>query len=310
MGARLRYVFFRIAVAAGALIFSFHQGVAQQKVQFSQYMFNNLVINPAYAGADEALSLTFIDRRQWSGVDDAPTTQTLSGHTLFKKKHFGLGATLVNDQYGVHKNLSALTDYAYHLKVGKKSFLSMGLQAGVHNTRSDYASLIGGVTNDPRLYANVSQTFFDFGMGVYFRSPRLHVGLSAPQLLPETLSLSDTLSVRLSRANYFLFTKYKITQNESIEYEPSVLLKYFPGLPFSYDVNINMIYRKVLTLGLSYRKRESVDFLLKAQITPQFQIGYAYDHAIGDVARISNGSHELMVQYLFKYVETKVASPR
>ena len=200
MGAGLRYCFFRIAFSAGVLIFSFQQCAAQQKVQFSQYMFNNLVINPAYAGADEALSLTFIDRRQWSGVDDAPTTQTLSGHTLFKKKHFGLGATLVNDQYGVHKNLSALTDYAYHLQVGKKSFLSMGLQAGVHNTRSDYASLIGGVTNDPRLYANVSQTFFDFGAGIYFRSDRLHVGLSAPQLLPETISLSDTLSVRLSRA--------------------------------------------------------------------------------------------------------------
>ncbi|HEY9049162.1 MAG TPA: type IX secretion system membrane protein PorP/SprF [Ohtaekwangia sp.] len=292
------------------LAFTFQHSIAQQKVQFSQYMFNTLVINPAYAGADEALNLTFIHRSQWSGIDDAPTTQTLTGHTLFKKKHFGLGATIVNDQYGVHKNLSALTDYAYHIQTGRKSFLSFGLQAGINNTRSDYASLIGGATNDPRLYTNVSETFFDFGAGIYFRSPRWHFGFSAPQLLPETLSLGDTLSVRLSRANYFLFSKYRITQNESIEYEPSILLKYFPGLPLSYDININMIYRKVLTLGLSYRKEESVDFLLKAQITPQFQLGYAYDHAIGNVARLANGSHELMVQYLFKFVETKVASPR
>jgi len=310
MGRAIRDHFLYSALLAALLLLVCQPGIAQQKVQFSQYMFNNLVINPAYAGADEALSLTFIHRAQWTGVDDAPTTQTLTGHTLFKKKHFGLGATLVNDQYGVHKNLSALTDYAYHLQTGKQSFLSFGLQAGMHNTRSDYASLIGGVTNDPRLYANVSETFFDFGAGVYFRSPRLHVGFSAPQLLPETINLADTLSVRLSRTNYFLFSKYRIRQNESIGYEPSILLKYFPGLPFSFDVNINMIYRNVLTLGLSYRKQESVDFLLKAQITPQFQIGYAYDHAIGSVARLANGSHELMVQYLFKFVETKVASPR
>src|SRR6187402_14633 len=90
---------------------------AQQKVQFTQYMFNGLVINPAYAGADEALSLTFIQRSQWTGVENAPNTQTLSGHTLFKKKQVGLGITLVNDRIGVHQNINALTSYAYHIRV-------------------------------------------------------------------------------------------------------------------------------------------------------------------------------------------------
>src|SRR4051812_11634722 len=89
------------------------QGIAQQKVQFTQYMFNGLVLNPAYAGAEEALSLTFIQRNQWSGIENAPTTQTFSAHTLFKKKHFGMGLTMVNDKIGVHKNLSALSNYAY-----------------------------------------------------------------------------------------------------------------------------------------------------------------------------------------------------
>ncbi|MBL0741435.1 PorP/SprF family type IX secretion system membrane protein [Chryseolinea lacunae] len=311
MKTKSPYRFIRLLMLAGMLVVFAPQAMAQQKVQFSQYMFNTLVINPAYAGADEALSLTLIHRSQWNGLEGAPTTQTLSGHTLFKKKHFGVGATIVNDKIGVHRNLSILSDYAYHLQVGKTSFLSMGLQAGIHNTRADYASLMGGVTNDPKLNsASISQTFFDFGAGVYFRSSRLHVGLSAPELVPERISFNDTVSVRLSRTNFFLFAKYRITQNENIDYEPSLLLKYMPGLPLSFDVNINMIYRKVLTLGLSYRKSESVDFLFKGQVTPQFQIGYAYDHVIGDVARISNGSHEIMVQYLFKYVETKVSSPR
>jgi type IX secretion system PorP/SprF family membrane protein len=284
---------------------------AQQKVQFTQYMFNGLVINPAYAGADEALSLTFLQRNQWSGVENAPSTQTLSAHTLFKKKHFGLGLTFINDKIGVHKNVSALSNYAYHLKVGAKSFLSMGLQAGIHSLRSDYASLLSSTSNDPRVYGSyISRTFFDFGAGLYFRSPRLHVGLSAPELIPETVNLNDSISVHLNKTNMFLFSKYRITLSEIVDMEPAVLVKRLTGVPISYDINANFIYRKVLTMGLSYRRKESVDFLMKAQITPQLQVGYAYDHPTGIVSRISNGSHELMVNYLFRYVRSKVSSPR
>src|SRR5688572_23136126 len=126
--------------------------LAQQRVQFTQYMFNGLVINPAYAGADEALSLTLIQRKQWSNVDGSPSTQSLSAHTLFGKKHFGLGMTLINDKIGIHKNLSALTNYAYHLKVGAKSYLSMGVQAGIHSRKSNYGRLAGLNNTDPKLY--------------------------------------------------------------------------------------------------------------------------------------------------------------
>jgi type IX secretion system PorP/SprF family membrane protein len=234
----------------------------------------------------------------------------LSAHTLVKKKKLGLGLTLVNDKIGVHRNLSAMTNYAYHIRTGTSSYLSMGLQAGFHSTRSDYASL-NGASNDPKLNdINISETFFDVGAGIYFRSPRFHAGLSAPELLPNKVSLSDTVSVQLDRANLFFFSKYKIIVSENMALEPGLLLKYLPDLPLSYDINLSMIYRDVLSLGLSYRKKESVDFLLKAQITPQLQVGYAYDHTIGDVARLSNGSHELMINYLFRYTQSKVVNPR
>lgn len=284
---------------------------AQQKMQFTQYMFNGLVINPAYAGADEALSLTFLQRSQWSGVENAPNTQTFSGHTLFKKKHFGAGITIVNDKIGVHKNLSVLTNYAYHLRVAEKSYFSMGIQAGINNLKSDYASLISTANNDPKLYDPIlSRTFFDFGAGVYFRSPRFHAGISVPELLPQQFTINDTLSVELSKMNFFFFSRYRITLNENVDLEPSGLIKYLSGVPVSFDANINMIYRKVLTLGLSYRRAESVDFLMKAQVTPQLQLGYAYDYPIGVISRLSSGSHELMVQYVFRYIQKNVASPR
>lgn len=284
--------------------------VAQQRVQFTQYMFNGLVINPAYAGAEEALSLTFIQRKQWSKIEGSPSTQSFSGHSLFKKKQLGLGGMIINDKIGVHRNITALASMAYHLKVGELSYLSMGVQAGIHSKKSNYGSLAGNIT-DPKLYdASVSYTAFDMGMGLYFRSPRLHVGISAPELLPESFSLNDTTSVRLSNVNFFVFSKYRITVSDHIDVEPSVLLKYLKGIPLSYDINFNLIYRKVLTLGLSYRKKESIDFMLKAQLTPQLQFGYSYDFAIGEVSRLSNGSHELMLNYVFKYTQSKVISPR
>ena len=286
-------------------------GWCQQRVQFTQYMFNGLVINPAYAGADQALSMTLAQRRQWANIENSPSTQSLTAHTLFKQQHLGIGVILVNDKIGVHRNFTALTNFAYHLQVGKESYLSMGLQAGIHNKRSNYASLVGIAGTDPRLNdASIQYTAFDMGLGLYYRSRRLHVGVSAPGLLPERFSLNDSIAITLRNINAFGFAKYTIFVSENVDLEPSFLLKYFKGTPLSYDVNMNMIFRKVLTLGLSYRRNESLDFLLKAQMTQQLQLGYSYDHAIGEVGRVSAGSHELMVNYVFRYVRSKVMSPR
>ncbi len=283
---------------------------AQQKMQFTQYMFNGVVINPAYAGAEGALSLTAIQRTQWSGVENAPNTQTFSAHSLFKKKQFGLGLTFVNDKIGVHNSKSVMTQYAYHLSVADHSYFSFGLQAGIYNLRSDYASL-GSQAYDPQISDPVmTRTFFDLGAGFYFRSPRFHAGLSAPELIPKRFTFSDTLSVHLSKVNFFIFSKYRMTASSTIDIEPSVLVKYLDGVPVSFDINANMIYRKVLVFGLSFRQKESIDFLMRMQITSQLQIGYAYDHPIGVLSRVSNGSHELMVNYTFKDIRKRVISPR
>lgn len=298
-------------IAATILILCTGEIIAQQRLQFTQYMFSPLVINPAYAGADDAMSLTFIQRKQWNRIEGAPASQTLSGHTLLKKKNVGLGLTVINDRIGVHKNLNVLTNYAYHLKVGRKSYLSMGLGAGISNKKSDYGSLSGNSNNDPKINsAIISGTFFDLAMGLYFRSPKFHMGISAPELIPNNIIVNDTISIRLNKTNYFLFSKYRIPINQDLDMEPSVLFKYLPGLPFSYDLNLSLIYRKVLTMGLSYRKKESVDFLMKCQVTPQFQLGYAYDYPTGEVSKFSNGSHEVMVNYLFKYAKKNMRSPR
>lgn len=293
------------------LLFATGQLHAQQRVQFSQYMFSGIVINPAYTGSEEALSVSFINRNQWSGVENAPSSQTFSAHSVFLKQHLGLGLLVIRDRIGVHENLSTSTTYAYHLKTGNSSFLSMGLQAGIHSRKSDYASLLPESSFDPKVSgAHISSLFFDVGAGLYFRSKNLDVGLSAPQLIPETVQISDSVSVSIRKSNLFLFTRYRIPISEVIEFEPSVLIKHFSNSPISFDLNTNFVIKKALTLGLSYRKSESIDFLMKGQITRQLQIGYAYDHTIGRVAQLSNGSHELMINYLFKYTQSNASSPR
>ncbi|MFM9840097.1 MAG: type IX secretion system membrane protein PorP/SprF [Cyclobacteriaceae bacterium] len=282
---------------------------SQQKPQFTQYMFNSLVINPAYAGADEALSLTFIDRHQWVGVENAPTTQTLSAHTLVRKKNIGLGLSIINDKIGVYQNLNALASFAYHIQTGLDSYLSAGIQAGFNNNRANYLSLQGN-TIDPNLTNSINETYFDFGFGVYFRSPRFHIGISSPQFVPKQIAFDKGGTIQLGGTNYFLFSKYKVSLSDSWELEPSTLVKYITALPLSYDVNLNFIYRRILTSGFSYRVNESIDFLLRAQVTPQLQFGYAYDYPISNTTRISSGSHELMVNYVFKYIRKNVSSPR
>jgi len=288
-----------------------HLSKAQQQAQFTQYMFNHLGINPAYAGMEGPLSLTFINRQQWSGVENAPTTQTLSAHALSKKKHVGYGLNLTNDKIGVHQNQGVLANMSYHLSTSKTSRLSMGMRAGVESIRSDYASLVADAGNDPRLLnSGVKQTFLSLGAGLYFKSRQLEVGFSVPELLPRSFTVSDTLDITLRNTNMFLFSKYKFPLSASFEANPGFLIKYLYGLPVSYDLNMNFIYKEVLTMGLSYRKRESIGFLLGAQLTPQFKAGYAFDYPIGDIPSFTSGSHEVMINYRFKFFTSNVSSPR
>lgn len=286
-------------------------GNAQQNPHYTQYMFSGLVINPAYAGVDEALSAMVIDRRQWSGLEGAPKTQTLSLHTLTAKRKVGLGLLIVSDKIGIHKNLTVHGSYAYHLKVANNSFLSFGLQAGAYHIRSDYGSIQNGGVPDPKLNNTIiNEVFFEVGAGLYFRSKRFHWGISAPELLPKTTSLNETESIDLKNVNLFSFMKYRFAVSPVWEFEPAFLLKYANDLPLSADAAVTFIYKDILTAGVAYRLDASLGYLMKARIVPQLQFGYAYDYPMGSLTQLNNGSHELMVQYLFRYERPGVKSPR
>jgi type IX secretion system PorP/SprF family membrane protein len=293
-----------------AFIFLAEYGAAQQHMQFTQYMSNNLIINPGYAGAEGPLSITLLNRSQWTGIKNSPTTQTLSINSLLKRKHIGVGLNLVNDKIGAHKNLYGLLNYSYHLKTGKYSALSFGLMAGFQNQKTNFALLVGSA-NDPSL--NTSSTnhlSLKLGAGIYFRSKRFHAGLSSPTLLPGKLRVSDTVVYKHSANNIFFYSQMTYPINNELEAMPSVLIKYFSNVPMNFDVNLNFVYRRVIWWGLSYRYSESIGLILKAKVTSMLQFGYAYDYPTSAISKISNGSHELMVNYLFKATRKKFNRPR
>lgn len=311
MSKQILNFWIRLIWLCGPLIAGCSSVYAQQHTHYTQYMFSGLVINPAYAGADDALSATFIHRHQWVGVDGAPVTQTLALHGLNKKKRVGLGVVVANDKIGIHQNLTAQLSYSYHLKVATKSYLSFGLQAGILHVRSDYGSLVSSSSPDPKLNGvHINELFFDMGAGIYFRSPRFHAGVSSPELLPKTSSINDTTSVSFKSINLFGFLKYRILLNSFWEIEPALLIKHFRDVPVSMDASLTFIYKDILTCGAAYRRRESISYLLKIRATPQLQLGYSYDSPLRETSRLSNGSHEVMVQYLFRFTRSGIKSPR
>lgn len=299
---RVQLIILFVAGAGGSDVF------AQQGPQYTQFMFNNLAINPAYAGADEQTSVTLVVRDQWGKIENAPSTQSLAVHSLVGKR-VGLGLTVNHDRIGVHRNTNALASYAYHLRAGKRAFFSMGLQAGVTSFRSDYPSLAGN-SNDPLLTKYVKDTKLNLGAGVYFRSPKLDVGISSPGLLGRKIYVNDTTVVTFRNADLLGYVRYRLRLNLDFTLQPSVLVKYYPDLPLSFDTNWMIVYKDVISVGVSYRNRESLDMLIKLQLTTRLEVGYAYDYPLSDGAFINSSSHELMLNYVFRKNTKNTISPR
>lgn len=301
----------RLALLLLTYLLIFGSGHAQQRPLYSQYMFNGLFINPAYAGADEALSVTLSSRSQWSGLDGAPETFAFASHVLLDRQRIGLGLAATSDKIGVHRNLLVNGSMAYHLRISARGTLSFGLQAGVRNHKADYLSLTGNQPYDPRVAATApGRTFFDMGTGAYFRNERFEAGISVPGLFRSDWSATDSAVFRSGNTHGLFFSKYSIPVTPFLDVIPSLFVQYYPGVPVCVDVSGGVLVHKVLFTGIAYRRNESVDFLLRASVTPQLSIGYSYDVTVGEVSALSNASHEVTVNYLFKFSRHKIADPR
>ncbi len=285
-----------------------YQSSAQQQVMFTQYMFNGLAINPAYAGSHESASLTLLARKQWVGLDGAPNTQTFSAHAPLNNTNAALGVMFLRDEIGVTKQHGGFISYAYRIPMGNGK-LSMGIQGGFNRYSANYSGLN---LNDPTFDGgDIVESHFNTGVGLYYYTDRFYAGVSIPQILNTEFDADNPDSEAKLIRHYFATIGYVFDLSPMLKLKPNLLVKNVPGAPTEFDINANLLINERIWLGLSYRSFDSFDAIFSMQITDKIQFGYSYDFATtSQLKSVNSGSHEFMLNYRFSLVKEKIITPR
>lgn len=288
---------------------------AQQDAMYTQYKFNNLAINPAYAGSRDMVSATVLLRSQWVGVEGAPETQTVSLDMPLMNRKLGLGVQVFNDQAGVTNLRGGFMSFAYRIFM-ENSTLAFGLQGGASNLQADLSSVDHRNPNpDQAFFQNTNEIFVNFGTGVYFNTRNFYVGLSVPQLLKNKLNNNNITAGTSGQVNrqylhLFVASGYVIELDENFKIVPSVLVKGIQGAPVQVDLNANFWIKDIFSVGAQYRSSTSLAALMEIQVSSQIRMGYSYDRAITRLANVKSGSHEIMLRYEFGSRNSNALSPR
>jgi len=298
------------------LLLSVSTAFAQQLPQFTQYMFNTISINPAYAGSRETFSAVGLHRSQWVGLEGGPETQTLSIHTPLRNEKIGLGLSFINDELGYENFSYIYGDFSYTIQTSESTKLAFGMKAGFTHYNLDEELLTDpSVVNDP-FFNDVSNRWTaNIGAGLYLHSNRWYVGLSAPRILNSDYNKGGGGSVdyvALERISYYLTGGYVFDLSETTKLKPSVLLKATNGAPLSFDISANFLFNETFWLGAAYRVNQSaaaIGGIADFQVSKQMRIGYAYEYPISDLRPYTSGTHEVLLMFeVFK--SKRIKSPR
>ena len=277
-------------------------GFSQQLPQYTQYMLNEMAINPAVAGKDEYADVRSNNRYQWVGITDAPRTYMLTLNGPIKFKNMGVGMNLYTDIVGPTRRTGLNFSYAYHMKLKEDMFLSMGLSAGILQWGIDGSKLILRDDGDQNLLSTYQTTYVpDFGAGIYFhKKDRFYVGLSLPQLYQAPIKLYDGAGKNSKIVNHFnLNAAYKFDIGSEFKIEPSFLVKYeIPAQP-KIDVGARVIYQEQIWLGGAYRHHDAFTALIGYFYKNYLMIGYSYDFTTTNIKKYSSGTHEIMLGIRF-----------
>lgn len=293
-----------------ALMFTGVVSYAQQDAQFTQYMYNTINVNPAYAGSRGAMSIFALHRTQWVGLDGAPVTNAVSVNTPINGSNLGLGVSLINDKIGptVENNFSA--DLSYTIPVSETSKLSFGLKLSANLFDLDVLKLDPVDSSDPTLQ-NLNNKFSpNIGAGVYWHSDKAYVGLSVPNFI-ETNNYNDNdVAIYKEQINYYLIAGVVFDLSDSVKFKPAILTKMVQGAPLQMDISGNFMFMNKFTLGVAYRWSAAMSAMVGFQVTDGMYIGYGYDHETTNLNNYSSGSHEIFLRYeIFNNID-KITTPR
>lgn len=292
-----------------SLLISGLAGFAQHLPQYTQYMLNDFVINPAIAGKNsEFWECKSNNRYQWVGFTDAPRTYVLSLHGPFKNRKMGIGGTLYTDIVGPTRRVGFQASYAYHVKLTEKLKLGLGLSAGLIQYSIDGHKLLLHDAGDEILTYSYQKAYApDFGGGLYLYDDKLFVSLAVPQFFRSNLKFFADQSTKNSRLepHFYGLAGYKFNLGEDFKLEPSVMVKYVKPVPVKVDIGLRAIYKEQVWLGVAYRTNDAITAMLGYLYKEWLLIGYSYDYTTTRIRNYSSGSHEIMLGLRFKAIKSK-----
>lgn len=282
---------------------------AQQEPQYTQFMYNQSLINPAYTGSEGYASVYGLYRAQWVGIDGAPQTANISYQQPFAQKNFAVGINFLNDRIGPVNTNYVNADFAYTLVFRNKTKLAFGLKAGLEVMSIDYTRLSQYNPNDPLFQNNlVNQLAPNFGTGLFYHSKKGYIGLSVPMLLETKFYDGVSVSAAARRQNLYLTAGRVFGLNPMLKFKPALIVKMTNGAPLQVDLTANFLYNNKIVMGAAYRHSAAVSVLFGVYLSNRTFLGYGFDYETTKLANYNNGSHEIFLKFDFykknQYVET------
>ncbi len=282
----------------------------QQDPHYTQYMYNQNILNPAYAGLRGDLSIGLLGRTQWVGVDGAPDTQTLNIHSAVGNR-VGIGMSVIHDKIGPLEESNLMLDFSYTLQVSELANLAFGI-------KGSYNFLSFNGTNpleqgDVILEKRDNLGYPNVGAGAYYYTDKFYAGVSVPNLLENyTFPVENQVVIQdlSDKIHFFGTLGYVFDLNDNLKFKPSAMVKMVQGAPISIDLNGSLFINELFEIGLSWREGDSIDALVGVQASPSIRVGYAYDYTITNLSEFNSGSHEIMLLFDLDFAKKHIKSPR
>jgi type IX secretion system PorP/SprF family membrane protein len=292
-----------------ALMFTGVLSYAQQDAQFTQYMYNTINVNPAYAGSRGALSIFALYRTQWVGLDGAPVTSTVSMNTPLNNSNLGLGVSLINDKIGPTTENAISADLSYTIKTSETWKLSFGIKATANLFDLDATKLNPVDATDPSLQ-NYSKFSPNIGAGIYWHSDNAYIGFSVPNFIETNRYDDNEVAIFKEKISYYLIGGLVFDLSDSVKFKPAFITKMVEGAPLQVDVAGNFMFYDKFMLGVSYRWSAALSAMVGFQLTDGLYVGYGYDKETTNLDNYNSGSHEIFLRYeLFNNIK-KITTPR
>ncbi|AOW10814.1 PorP/SprF family type IX secretion system membrane protein [Flavobacterium gilvum] len=284
---------------------------AQQDAQYTNYMYNTININPAYAGSRGVTSIFGLYRTQWVGMDGAPVTSSASINSPIVNSNLGVGLSFVNDRIGASNETTISADVSYTIRTSFAYKLSFGVKGTANLLDVDYSKLNRYDVNDPKFQNSINSEFSpNIGAGTYFYSDKLYLGLSVPNFLQTDYYDDNDVATSLERMHVYLIGGYVFDLSPNIQFKPAFMCKTVVGSPLQVDLSANFLFSEKFVLGAAWRWDAAASFMAGFQVSQGLYIGYGYDLETTKLNNYNSGSHEVFLRFeLFKKQE-RVASPR